>query len=184
MLLVNSAGVSGSAAGTLLSSFAGFSFSGGLAATFSRGSLQLSGTGDSLSVADQTLSGDFNFIHDASGLHLTANNFNASFGNGLVLVSNAQGSLDIVNGALTGGFSGNVQAGNSVSGAVIFRARSPSTSRPSGITASTPAGQTDTITVLGQSFSAGFLFSEDAKGLELGLSGVNLSFGNGDDRRQ
>ena len=62
MLLVNASGVSGSASGTLASSFPGFSFTGGLSAMFSPGSIQLSGTGDTLTAADQTISGDFNFI--------------------------------------------------------------------------------------------------------------------------
>src|SRR6185437_4167224 len=123
-------------------------------------------------------SGDFTFIHDSTGLHLTASNFSASFGNGLATVSNASGSLDIANGSLTGGFAGNISVGSSVTG-VSFSGPIVVNVSSSGITASSPTGQTDTITILGQSFSAGFLFSEDAHGLELGLSDVNLSFGNG-----
>ena len=178
MLLVNASGVSGAVAGTLSSSFPGFSFNGNLSAMFSPGVLELSGTGDTLTAADQTVSGDFNFVSDNTGLHLEASNFSASFGGGLVGISNASGSLDIVDGALTGGFTGNVSVGSGVTGVSFAGAITVNVSSD-GITASTPTGQTDTITVLGQSLSAAFNFSEDASGLELGLSGVNLSFGNG-----
>ena len=178
MLLVKASGVSGSASGTLASSFPGFSFSGALSATFAPGVIQLSGTGDMLTAGDQTLTGDFNFIHDNTGLHLTASNFSASFVGGLIAINNASGSLDIVSGALTGGFTGNISIGSSLTGVSFAGAITVNVSS-TGITASTPSGQLDTLTVLGQSLSAAFNFSEDANGLELAISGLNLSFGNG-----
>ena len=166
MLLVNSTGVSGSASGTLNSSFPGFSFSGALSATFSPGAIQLSGTGDMLTAADQTISGDFNFISDNTGLHLTASNFNANFGSGLVQVLDASGSLDIVSGALTGGFTGTISVGSSLTGVSFAGAITVNVSS-SGITASTPNGQLDTLTVLGQSISAAFNFSKMPAALNL-----------------
>ncbi|HEY1684279.1 MAG TPA: hypothetical protein VGG19_05925, partial [Tepidisphaeraceae bacterium] len=177
-LNVASDGVSGSVMGTISTSFTGFTFAGTLAVTFAPGTIQVSGTNDSLTAGGQTITGDFTFLDDSTGVHLTANNFGANFGNGIVVISGGSGTLDIVSGAISGSFSGTVAAGTGDSGfsfsgpiAVSFGGGS--------FSASTPDGQTDTLIVLGQTLSAGFDFSEDSTGVHLTLSDVNLSFAGG-----
>ncbi len=177
-LLVKPTGISGSASGTISSSFTGFSFSGGVAVTFAPGTLSVAGTGDTLAAGDQSISGDFTFVHDSTGTHLTASNFNASLGGGLVTVANASGALDLSGGTISGGFTGTVAAGGGVSG-VGFNGAITVHVAPGSITASTPFGQTDTITLPGQSLAATFSFAEDANGLELTLAGVNVSLAGG-----
>jgi hypothetical protein len=177
-LLVTRDGVSGTAAGTVRAGFTGFEFSGDLSATFAPGLLQLSGKNNRLTAGDQSISGDFDFIKDAAGLRLTADNLSASIGGGLVTVSEGSGALTIADGAVSGGFTGSVTAGNGVAG-VGFAGAITVEVAPGSITARTPAGRTNTLTLPGQSLSATFFFHKDADGLLLDVGDVNLSFGNG-----
>lgn len=175
-LIVASTGVSGTVFGTISANFTGFSFTGSLSAVFSPGSFQLTGTNDQLTVGDQTISGSFSFLKDNTGIHLSASDLNASFGAGAVTISNGSGMLDVASdGSITGSFGGTVAAGTgssgfSLSGSVMVAVA------PGSITAS---GTNDTLTVLGNTMMASFYFHKDANGLELDISHVNLSFGNG-----
>ena len=172
-LSITSAGVSGSAAGTLASHFSGFAFSGSLAASFAPGHLLLSGTNDVLTAADQTLSGNFNFANTNGSTSLSASNFTAVLGGGLVQITNGSGSLQIANGNLTGGFAGTVAAGTGgagFTGPIMVNV---------GAGSLTASGTNDTLTVGSNTISAGFNFSEDASGLELALSNVNQSLSGG-----
>ena len=175
-LHVTAAGVTGSAAGTLSSGFAGFGFTGNLAATFAPGSLTLSGTNDALTVGTEKISGNFTFARVGADTRLSAANLTASLGNGLVTVANGSGYLTIANGSVSGGFAGTVASGTA---AVGFAGPIRVDVAPGVVTASTPAGQTDTITVAGQTLSAGFTFASDPTGLALTMRDVNLSLGGG-----
>ncbi|MDB5294675.1 MAG: hypothetical protein JWO31_658, partial [Phycisphaerales bacterium] len=177
-LLVTRAGVSGTAAGRVSASFTGFEFTGGLAATFAPGLLKLSGTDNRLTAGDQSIGGDFDFVSDATGLHLSAANLTASIGGGLVTVSDGTGQLDVAGGTVTGGFAGEVAAGNGVGG-VGFSGAIGVEVGVGSITARTLAGHTNTLTLPGQSLAATFFFHRDVDGLLLDVGGVNLSFGNG-----
>jgi hypothetical protein len=172
-LSITSAGVSGSAAGTLASSFSGFTFTGNLAASFAPNQLHLSGTNDVLTAGDQTLSGNFNFANSNGSASLSASNFTAVLGGGLVQVTNGSGMLNVVNGNLTGGFGGTIAAGTTTAGL----SGNISVNVSSG--ALTATGSSDVLTVGSNSITAGFYFHEDSSGLELTLSGVNLSLGSG-----
>jgi hypothetical protein len=176
-LSVTSAGVSGSAAGTLASSFSGFAFSGNLAATFAPGSLALTGTNDILTAGDQSISGNFNFASSTSNgnqsVTLSATNFGAVLGGGLVNITNGGGTLSISGGNLTGSFGGTLAAGTTSAG---LAGNVTVSVLPGSVTA---LGTNDTLTVGGNAISAGFYFHEDSSGLELTLSNVNLSMGGG-----
>ncbi len=172
-LSVTTAGVTGSAAGTLASSFSGFAFSGNLAASFSPGSLTLTGTNDILTAGDQTLSGNFNFASSNGSVTLSATNFAAVLGGGLVNITNGSGTLSISGGNLTGGFAGTLAAGTTSAG---LAGNVTVNVAPGSVTAT---GTNDTLTVGSNAISAGFYFHEDATGLELTLSNVNLSMGGG-----
>lgn len=175
-LIVSAAGVSGTAYGTLSTSFTGFSFTGSLAAAFSPGSFKLSGTNNKLTVGDQSISGDFSFLKDGTGVHLAADNISASLGGGVVSITNGSGTLDVdAGGALSGSFAATVAAGTGTSG-FSFGGTVSVAVAPGSITAS---GTNNTLTVLGNSMSADFYFHKDASGLELDVSHVNLSFAGG-----
>ncbi len=172
-LSVTTAGVTGSAAGTLASSFSGFAFSGNLAASFSPGSLELTGTNDILTAGDQAISGNFNFASSGGSVTLSATNFGAVLGGGLVNITNGGGTLSISGGNLTGSFGGTLAAGTTSAG---LAGNITVSVLPGSVTA---LGSNDTLTVGGNSISAGFYFHEDSSGLELTLSNVNLSMGGG-----
>ena len=172
-LAISSAGVTGNAAGTLASSFNGFSFTGTLAASFAPGSLTLSGTNDLLTAGDQSIGGNFSFSNSGGNVQLSAGDFTASLGNGLVTVNNGSGHLTITNGVVSGGFSGTVAAGTAGAG---FSGAITVNLAPGSITAS---GVNDTLTVGSQTVRGNFNFSEDSSGLELALSDVNLALGSG-----
>lgn len=176
VLDVTSAGVTGNAAGTVSSNISGVSIMGVLGVSFAPGTISISGTNDSLVASGQTVSGDFNFTKDATGLHLSASNFAASLGNGLVTVSNGSGMLDVGNGAITGSFSGTLQAGT-VGGSVSFGGPINVAVSAAGITASTGVGQTDTLTIGSQTISAGFSFSKSADGLSLVVTDLSATLG-------
>ena len=177
-LHVTTAGVTGTASGTLASAFAGFSFTGNLAATFAPNVLTLTGTNNVLAVGGERIAGDFTFTKAGNDVRLSAANLSASLGNGLVTIANGAGYLTLGNGSVTGGFAGTVSAGSSVIGVTLAGPIVVNVA-PGVITASTPDGQTDTITAGGQTLSAGFNFAEDAAGLALTLNNVNLSLGGG-----
>ena len=179
MLQISPAGVSGSAtSGSVSANFSGFTFTGSLSVAFAPGTLSISGTNDVLTAGDETISGSFNFTQDATGIHLSSTNLAASLAGGLVTVSGGMANLSLANGQVTGSFSGMVAAGNGLTG-VSFTGAVSVTLGPGTFAISTPAGQSDTLMVAGQQFSAGFSFSEDANGLELAVSNLSFSLPTG-----
>ena len=178
-LHVASAGVTGSAAGTLAAAVPGVTFTGRVAATFAPNSLTLAGTNNALTIGTERIAGDFTFA--AAGpadVRLTVANLSVGLGNGLVTVANGSGYLTLANGTVRGGFAGTVGVGAGTSGFALAGPIRVDVA-PGSITASTPDGQTDTITVAGQTLSAGFTFASDASGLALTMRDVNLSLGGG-----
>jgi len=174
-LQVSPSGVSGSASSGMVSAnFSGFTFTGGLSVAFAPGTISVSGTNDSLTAGDESISGSFSFTQDSTGIHLSSTGLNASLANGLVAVTGGSASLSLANGQITGSFSGNVSAGSGLTGA-SFSGPVNVALAPGAFSISTPAGQSDTLTVAGQPFSAGFSFTEDSNGLELTLSNLNFS---------
>ena len=111
-------------------------------------------------------------------MSVSAGNVSASLGGGLVTVTNGSLTASIGSGAFSASASGTVAVGTGVSG-VSFNGPLAVSVSPTAITAATPMGQTDSFTVAGQTYSAGFSFTEDQNGLELGIRGVSVSLAGG-----
>ena len=118
MINVGATGLTGNVTGTVSQSLAGLT--GTFGVQFAPGLLELSATGASLSIGGQTLSGNFDFVQDNTGLHLTSSDFSADLGGGLVTISDGSGSLNVSGGHVTGSFSGNVSAGGAMTGGTGF----------------------------------------------------------------
>ena len=174
-LSVTSSGISGSASGTITKGIA--DLSGDLGLSFSPGVIEITGTSDSLSYGDQSISGSFSFTKDSTGLHLSSSNLSASLGGGLVTVNNGTASLNVdqTSGVITGSFSGDIATGGALTSAGVSFSGQLSVAVGGGsIQAS---GNNDSLTVLGQTFTTNFKFFEDASGLELNVSGLSFSLG-------
>ncbi|MDB5289858.1 MAG: hypothetical protein JWL69_1099, partial [Phycisphaerales bacterium] len=174
-LTIAPTGISGSASTSVAVTSAIGGLTGTFSLSFAPGVVQVGATGAMLIVGGQSISGNFNFVQDNTGLHLTSSNFSASFGGGLVTVTGGSGNLTVANGQVTGSFTGTIAAG-SASG-VLFSGPISVTLTPTAISAATPAGQTDTLTIAGQQLTAALSFFKDASGLELTLSNVSFSLG-------
>ncbi len=173
----------GTVSGVLATTIGGAAIAGGISVVFGASAMTLAGTSDTVTVGDQSVSGDFSVSQSGSGAGTTvsvaATGVNALLGpGGLVRVTNASFNLSLSQGQFTGSASGTVAAGDAEHG-VAFSGPLAVTVTSTAVTAATPSGQTDTFTVAGQVFVAGFTFSEDAAGLEMGISGVNLSLAGG-----
>ena len=170
-LVVSSTGVTGSASGTVTQSIAGFS--GTLGVGFAPGVITISGTDDKITFGgNEFISGTFTFTKDSAGLHLSAPDFEASFANGLVTVTNGSATLNVntTTSAVSGSFSGTLAAAAgpfSLSGMISVTV---------GNGAISASGTGDTITLFSTSLTGGFTFSEDASGnLNLAVTGLNYS---------
>ncbi|MDB5289465.1 MAG: hypothetical protein JWL69_706, partial [Phycisphaerales bacterium] len=165
--------------GTASTSVAVTSTIGGLTGTFSLsfapGVVQVGATGAMLTVGGQSISGDFTFVQDSTGLHLTSTNFSASLGGGLVSITGGSGSLTVAAGQVTGSFTGTLAVGSATG--VSFSGPITVTLTPTSISAATPAGQVDTLTIAKQQLTASLSFFKDANGLELTVSNVSFSVG-------
>ena len=154
-------------------------FAGGVAVTFGAGTMSLSGTSDTLTVGDQSISGSFSISQTGSGagstVSVSASGVNASLGGGLVKVTGGSLTATVGSGSFSASVSGTVTAGTGVSGVTFSGPLTVSVSS----TAISASGTGDSLTVAGQTFTAGFSFSEDANGLELGISGVSMSLAGG-----
>ena len=171
-LAVAPAGVTGTLAGTVSAK----NVTGGFSVGFGNGSITVAGTGDTLTVGGQTISGDFSFVKSASGTTLNTSNTTATLGDGLVTVTGGAASLAVAaDGTVSGSFTGTVAAGSAVTDASSFGlAGTVSVAvAPGAITAS---GTNDTLTVGGFRVAAGFAFTYAANTSKLTLGVSNLNF--------
>ncbi|HEX8911189.1 MAG TPA: hypothetical protein VF796_02435, partial [Humisphaera sp.] len=178
-LSVAADGIRGTASGTI--NAAAIGLSGGLGIRFAPGLIEIVGSNTKLDVGGQSISGDFSFSRDSvnNTTALSIANATTSLGGGLVTVTGASANLTVAaDGSVSGGFDGVVSAGSGLSG-VSFNGPMHVAVTPTSIAAGTPAGQTATLTVAGQTITAGLQFVKDSTGLKVDVSGVSFSIANG-----
>ena len=154
--------------------------SGTFTATFGATGVHVSGTGATLSVAGQTLSGDFAFDQSGSTTHLVASSVTLTLGSFFTL-DQGQGSLTVAAGGVSGTLSAHVATNNvprfALSGNV-------SIAFGSGFVHVVASGLS--VSVVGQSLSGDFTFQQSggtttatvANGT-LALAGLSLTHGTG-----
>jgi hypothetical protein len=172
-------GVEGSFAAAFSSTVAGLS--GNLAVAFGDGTVQMTATGVSLSIAGQSIGGDMVVTTRNGAVEFEATNVSASLGGGLVTVTPPAADADvpastlkIVNGVFRGTFSGMVAAGAS-SAAQFSGLVSVTVDPDDGIFAT---GNNNTLSIAGQTVTADFRFTKTADAFNLRVSDVDLALGN------
>ncbi|MDA8439896.1 MAG: hypothetical protein M0Z51_13690, partial [Propionibacterium sp.] len=142
--------------------------------------LRLVGTGISLTVAGQQLTGDLALTDNGSGLTVALTNGSLSLGGGLVAVSDASASLTADTSGLTGSFTGTVALaipGVTASGTVTVQVDTTAAA-----TIPVKVGATDlTVSVSGVSLTGAIWFQEDTSGAtpvyQVSFTAVTLTLG-------
>ena len=184
---VSGGATTGTVSGSIATSIGSAAFAGNVSLGFSGSTMSLSGTSDTLTVGDQSVAGNFSISQTGSGastaVSFSATGVTASLGGGVVTLSSGTLTASIASGAFSASVSGTVSAGSGMATGVSFSGTIAVSVSPTAITAT---GTNDSLIVASHTFAAGFSFSEDQNGLELGLSGVSysvpggaLSFSNG-----
>ncbi len=168
-------GMSGSASGNI--SIAGASadvqFGGNYSVAVGGGAVKVTGTGDTLTLFGQTLSGNFSFTQAPGAVSLHVNSLNLSLGSGLVMVTGGAADLAITNGAVSGSASGTLSVGGGESG-VGFGGTVMAVFGAGGVSVT---GTGIEIDIAGQKLTGDVAFSRDtATGiLAVGISHMTLS---------
>ncbi len=108
---------------------------------------------------------------------MASSNFSASLGGGLITVNNGAATLNIdpASGAISGSFTGTIAMGAALARAGVGFSGQLAVSIVNG--AIQASGNNDTLTLLGQTFTASFAFLEDSHGFELNIAGLGFSLG-------
>ena len=139
----------------------------------SGGNLTVAGTNDTLTLAGQTLSGNFGFAEDAnaSSLDLTMSNGSLSLGSALT-VTNGAGTVNIAAAGVTGSITGTIA--NSIVG---LTASSFGVTFAPGVLEVIATGAA--LAIGGQSISGDLDFNKDSTGIHLTGSNLAASLGGG-----
>ena len=153
---------------------------------------EVSGTGVVLSVLGQTLTGNFGFESSNGTVQLTASNVTMSLGDGTtnyLSLTNGQGSFTVNSGANAGVFgtlSGtvgvNVPGIASLSANMSLQLNTTGVSQTVNTVALVPgvaiSGNNITLTILGQSISGNFSFSDSAGVISLSITNLSMFLGS------
>ena len=178
VLLVSSAGVTGSVSATLNPSLS--PFSGNLGLTFGGGTVQVTASNVSLVIGDNTLTGNMTVTESNSVLYLSADDLTASLAGRLVTIEPPTGGTTVADTLedlqrpdrrqlRRAGERGGSEIGASFNG-IVTVAVAP------GTIAATGTG--DTLTIGGSNISANFDLHESASQLHLNVSNVSFSIGS------